>query len=430
MEPPRCPAKIEISDIWSRSARVRWESPLDSTVTSYEVKYVSHRSDAESSETVHGSITTVLIRDLHPATEYKVTILAINSAGVSEPSSSVRFNTTEEEPSAAPLNVRIERSGATYVLVSWSPPPESDWNGKLLGYYIGYSTVGESDLGPKISARYSYHTVKVGEESFTLRGLVKATTYKIIVKAFNAVGTGPHSPPKEVTTLDGEYPAAPLLSINNLSQGSVQLSWMFSSPVEQHITGFTLHYRQEGSAWREVFVASGKQTTYLLSGLDPSKSCQMYLVAHSHVGSSEPSDILTVQFVHHNDPRAQSPSQELSELQEILYIVVPIVTVTIMIVVLVISVCFYLYIKKTRTPPPPPIYADFPRDADFMFAVAEDETGGQNKGTPCSTMRRSVGPEGIYESIVDMRTLSLRRKQAHQNSLKKGPIDVVDVCVV
>lgn len=38
--------------------------------------------------------------------------------------------------------------------------------------------------------------------------------------------------------------------------------------------------------------------------------------------------------------------------------------------------------------------------------------------------------EGIYESIVDMRTLSLRRKQAAQNSLRKGSVDLVDVCVV
>ncbi|XP_064466371.1 cell adhesion molecule Dscam1-like [Ornithodoros turicata] len=428
-EPPHRPTAIEVSDIWSRSARVRWESPLDSAVMSYEVQYSSYRNDAGSSETVHGSVTTTLIRDLHPATEYKVTILAINSAGTSEPSSTVRFNTTEEEPSAAPLNVRIERSGATYVLVSWNPPPESDWNGKLLGYYIGYSTVPASDPNPPKTARYSYHTVQVGEDSFTLRGLVKATTYKIIVKAFNAVGNGPHSPPKEVTTLDGEYPPAPLLSVSNLYQGSVQLSWMFSSPVQQHITGYTLHYRQEASAWREVFVASGKQTTYLLSGLDPSKACQVYLVAHSHLGNSEPSDILTVQFAHQNAPRSQSPSQQPSELQEILYIVVPIITVTIMIVILVISVCFYLYIKKTR-PPPPPIYADFPRDADFMFAVTGDEAASHHKGTPYSTIRRSTDNEGIYESIVDMRTLSLRRKQANQNSLKKGTIDIVDVCVV
>lgn len=429
-QPPQRPVAIEVSDVWSRSARVRWESPPGSSVTSYEVRYWSHRNDAVASETVHSAVTTSLIRNLHPATEYKVSVLAVNPAGTSELPSPVRFNTTEEEPSAAPVNVRIEQSGATYVLVTWSPPPENGWNGNLLGYYVGYSAAVETMPDTRKTVQYSYHTVSGHQNSFHLRGLVKGTTYKIVVKAFNAAGTGPPSSPELVTTLDGEYPPAPLISISSVDEGSVQLHWVFSNPVQQQVTGYTLHYRQEDQSWREVFVASGKQNSYLLSGLNPSVPCQVYLVAHSHFGNSEPSDIITVRFSSLGAPRFRSPaSKESSELQEILYIVVPIVTVTVMVVVLVISVCFYLYIKKTR-PPPPPVYADFPRDGDFMFATTGDTAVRHVKGTPYSTMQRSGDDEGIYESIVDMRTLSLRRKQANQDSLKKGPVDIVDVCVV
>lgn len=425
-QPPSNPTEVEVSDVWSRSARIRWKSPSSSSVLSYQVRFWSHRDDEMLNHTVRGGVTTALVRDLHPATEYRVAVVAVNSAGTSESSPVIRFNTTQEEPSGAPVNVRIEKSGATFVLITWSPPPESDWNGKLLGYYVGYSSTSESSR----KSPFSYHTVDPDQGSFTLRGLAKATPYVVVVKAFNAVGSGPPSPPLPVTTLDGDFPPAPILSVSAVDQTSVQVTWMFSVPVPQRITGYTLHYRQPGDSWKEVFVASGKQSSYLLSGLEPSLPCQVYLIAHSRQGNSEPSDVLNVPLT--VTSVAQQPGTSASsdaELREVLYVVVPIVTATALAVVLVVSVCFCLYVRKTRQPPPPPAYADFPRDSDFTFAV-HGMPPPPGKATPYSTMQRSTDNEGIYESIVDMRTLSLRRKQAAQNSLRKGSMDLVDVCVV
>lgn len=425
-QPPSNPTEVEVSHVWSRNARIHWKSPSSSSVLSYQVRFWSHRDDEMLNHTVRGGVTTALLGDLHPATEYRVAVVAVNSAGTSESSPVIRFNTNQEEPSGAPVNVRIEKSGATFVLVTWSPPPESDWNGKLLGYYVGYSSTSDSSR----KSPFSYHTVDPDQGSFTLRGLAKATPYVVVVKAFNAVGSGPPSPPLPVTTLDGDFPPAPILSVSAVDQTSVQVTWMFSVPVPQRITGYTLHYRQPGDSWKEVFVASGKQSSYLLSGLEPSLPCQVYLIAHSRQGNSEPSDVLNVPLT--VTSVAQQPGSSASsdaELREVLYVVVPIVTATALAVVLVVSVCFCLYVRKTRPPPPPPAYADFPRDSDFTFAV-HGMPPPPGKATPYSTMQRSTDNEGIYESIVDMRTLSLRRKQAAQNSLRKGSMDLVDVCVV
>lgn len=429
LQPPANPTDVEVSDVWSRSARIRWKSPLGSPVLSYQVRFWSHRDDKAVNQSIQGGVTTALIRDLHPATEYRLTIVAINSAGSSEPSPTVRFATTQEEPHSPPVNVRIEKSGATFVLVTWSPPPESDWNGELLGYYVGYTSASDSSK----KHFYSFHTVAANSRSFTLRGLAKDTSYAIVVKAFNIVGSSPPSAPLTVTTLDGDFPPAPLLSVSAVDAGSLRLSWMFSAPVTQRVTGYTLHYRQLDDSWKEVFVASAKQTSYLLSGLDPSQPCQVYLVAHSRLGSSEPSDILNIPLSGPQTPTSSPPDDSRassnSELRAILYTVVPIVTATALVVVLVVAICFCLYVRKTRLPPPP-VYADFPRDADFTFASHEVALHDKGLATPCSTMPRSTDNEGIYESIVDMRTLSLRRKQASQNSLKKGSMDLVDVCVV
>lgn len=428
LQPPSSPTNVEVSDVWSRNARVRWKSPAGSSVLVYEVRFWSHREDRTANLTIRGGVTTALIRDLHPATEYRVAIVAVNSAGSSEPSPAIRFVTAQEEPSAAPINVQIENSGATYVLLTWSPPPENDWNGQLLGYYVGYTSA--ADFSKKTP--FSYHTVTAEHRSFSLRGLAKATSYMIVVKAFNDVGSGPLSQPLTVTTLDGDFPPAPLLSVSGVDEGSVRLSWMFSGPVPQRITGYTLHYRQPSESWREVFVASGKQSSYMLSGLDPLQPCQVYIVAHSRQGNSEPSDIFNIPLSGPHATISKFPDSRPSpnsELREVLYVVVPIVTATALVVVLVVAVCFCLYVRKTHLPPPP-VYADFPRNADFTFASHEVALQDKGVATPCSTMQRSTDNEGIYESIVDMRTLSLRRKQAHQNSLKKGSMDLVDVCVV
>lgn len=312
------------------------------------------------------------------------------------------------------------------MLITWSPPPESDWNGKLLGYYVGYSSAAAD---PSKKNAFSYHTVGPDQGSFTLRGLEKATSYVVVVKAFNAVGTGPPSPALPVTTQDGDFPPAPVLSVSAVDQTSLQVTWMFNTPVPHRVTGYTLHYRQPGDSWKEAFVDSGKQSSYLLTGLEPSVPCQVYLIAHSRQGNSEPSDVLNVPLAVATAPQQPGlPASSDAELREVLYVVVPIVTATALAVVLVVSVCFCLYVRKTRPPPPPPAYADFPPDSDFTFAVQALPPPG--KATPYSTMQRSMDNEGIYESIVDMRTLSLRRKQAAQNSLRKGSMDLVDVCVV
>lgn len=42
-EPPEIPESLEVSGIWSRSARVTWATPKRVVVTGYDVWYWSHR---------------------------------------------------------------------------------------------------------------------------------------------------------------------------------------------------------------------------------------------------------------------------------------------------------------------------------------------------------------------------------------------------
>lgn len=69
----------------------------------------------------------------------------------------------------------------------------------LKGYYVGYRAAESSQP-------YSFKTVETvvnGSQEVTLVGLTKSSRYSVIVKAFNAIGSGPPSEALLVRTLDG-----------------------------------------------------------------------------------------------------------------------------------------------------------------------------------------------------------------------------------
>lgn len=91
----------------------------------------------------------------------------------------------------------------------WDAPDKNEWNGNLLGYYVGYqvSAGNTAVVGP--TQGFSFKTVEVrsnfGSETL-LQGLNKYTQYSIVVQAYTSQGSGP--PSKEITVSsleDGEF---------------------------------------------------------------------------------------------------------------------------------------------------------------------------------------------------------------------------------
>lgn len=95
-------------------------------------------------------------------------------------------------PSGAPVNVHIVSMGSRSISLSWSPPLAALQNGKLTGYIVGY----RSGLS---TVRY----VKSEADSrlnMTVSNLNPYSTYTLTVRAYNAKGEGPNSPPLVVQT--------------------------------------------------------------------------------------------------------------------------------------------------------------------------------------------------------------------------------------
>ncbi|XP_077487047.1 cell adhesion molecule Dscam1-like isoform X3 [Amblyomma americanum] len=353
VEVPGQPQDVKVSETWSRSASVSWSPPYsgNSPVSKYVIQYWKDSGTAHRLQemAVPGSQTSALVGDLHPGSTYHLSILAENSVGVGLASTPVKLHTGEEEPSAPPTDFHVEARGPSTVRVSWKPPPPDEWNGDLLGYYIGYKPTSSGQP-------YSYRTSEFrpnASHEFFLTGLQRGTEYAVIAKAYNAAGSGVPSHELHVKTLDGDVPPPPKVFVSGTTHSSITVTWhqQFSSGVR----GFVLHHRPEESSqdWKEVNLDS-RTSSYTLSGLESGVLYQLYVSATNEYGTGDPSEIITVR-THKAGGVVQSPifGDASTPLYLNLFIMIPVLASLVTIVLVVIVTCVCLQRIKRRPPQPP-----------------------------------------------------------------------------
>lgn len=109
-------------------------------------------------------------------------------------------------PEAAPLEVSAEALSSTQIKITWKAPKKDSWNGKLIGYHIGYQEYPFNYFQSNatlLTSNYSFKTVDIKspfDEEIILQRLNKFTYYSIIIQAFNSRGLGPFSAPVIVRT--------------------------------------------------------------------------------------------------------------------------------------------------------------------------------------------------------------------------------------
>lgn len=401
---------------------------------------------------VAGSSTTVQIPKLHPATEYKLYIIAYNDVGPSEQSRTVTVRTKDEQPSAAPSNVQVISTGPNHAVISWIPPPESEWNSEqLTGYFVGYKAASQDSNRP-----YSFHTVGPDQSTYTLRGLMKYTLYGVVVKAVNGIGYSPPSLETSFYTEDGDYMPPPQLHLKTLDGQSATLRW--SSPSTK-VTGYTIYSRQgEQSVWKETYIDHPGQSTYQLTGLNLNEYYQIYMVAHTNLGKTEPSDVLSIRVPDPSKSPQTTDDVSINAAEaEVMYTVVPLVCLLLVIVAVLSGTGVYMYAKKKGTDPPPPVNADYdfcftnipggqqvlpgmtmkmnPYNAYQMnpYATYSRQTSRKKSvnSTPYSTIPRSEKSSenayAIYESIQDLRSLKRRQSLSRQFGPTMHKVDICDI---
>ncbi|XP_055939789.1 cell adhesion molecule DSCAML1-like isoform X1 [Argiope bruennichi] len=438
MEVPAPPLDVKIREIWSRSASVSWAPPYsgNSPITKYIVQYwrdiggASHRLLEISAPS---SQSSALLKDLQPGTSYVLKVVAENAVGRGEPSDGVFFRTGEEEPSEPPTDINAEPRGSSTIRVSWKPPSKDSWNGELKGYYIGYKA---RDSNQPYSYKSMEYLPEVQQEFF-LTNLLKASDYSVVVKAYNSAGSGPPSHELYVRTLDGDLPPAPSLYVLATSPTSVSLRWN-TRKIDNPLSGYTVHYREDNGQWQEVAVVAPEDNTYTLTNLQPQKLYQIYVSATNQYGKGDPSEVVAVKTDEgdgHSMLSVAGMGQNTSYLDMAIIIPVTASLLTIGIVIIVACVCVkkirsrhnleralaaekhlamvgtlqrYVDIDKTRSLMDASRMGHYPLPYETIQMLADDQDGNYPKGGPNQELRAFAAAKDGQQAQYN-KTLTLRK---------------------
>ncbi|XP_055694224.1 cell adhesion molecule Dscam2 isoform X11 [Lutzomyia longipalpis] len=234
-EVPEIPYALKVLDKSGRTVQLSWAKPYDgnSNLDRYVIESKRSRGSWEHDVErvfVPGHTNEAQVQKLSPATTYNIRIIAENAIGVSDSSEVVTIITAEEAPSGKPQNIKIDPISQTALRVSWKPPPRSEWNGEILGYYVGYRLT--STNSSYIYETVNYVTEEGKEHSLELNNLKTYTQYSVVIQAFNKVGAGPISDEEKQYTAEGTPDQPPSDTIcTTLTSQTIRVSWV-SPPLE------------------------------------------------------------------------------------------------------------------------------------------------------------------------------------------------------
>ncbi|XP_070134580.1 cell adhesion molecule Dscam1 isoform X30 [Drosophila bipectinata] len=233
-EVPEMPYALKVLDKSGRSVQLSWAQPYDgnSPLDRYIIEF--KRSRASWSEIdrviVPGHTTEAQVQKLSPATTYNIRIVAENAIGTSQSSEAVTIITAEEAPSGKPQNIKVEPVNQTTMRVTWKPPPRTEWNGEILGYYVGYKLSNTNSS--YVFETINFITEEGKEHNLELQNLRVYTQYSVVIQAFNKIGAGPLSEEEKQFTAEGTPSQPPSdTACTTLTSQTIRVSWV-SPPLE------------------------------------------------------------------------------------------------------------------------------------------------------------------------------------------------------
>ncbi|XP_058804449.1 cell adhesion molecule Dscam2 isoform X4 [Phymastichus coffea] len=292
-EVPEVPYGLKVLDKSGRSVQLSWAAPYDgnSPIKRYTIEYKiskgSWETDIDKVVVPVSQQNVAGVFNLRPATTYHIRIVAENEIGKSEPSDTVTIITAEEAPSGPPSNVRVDALDQHTLKVSWKPPPRDDWNGEILGYYVGYRLATSEKPFMFETVEFSKEDGK--EHHLQIMNLKTYTQYSVVVQAFNKVGSGPMSEERRAHTAEGVPEQPPHdTTCTTLTSQTIRVTW--SSPplsaANGVITGYKIIYGPSES-WhdentKDTKITSSSET--ILHGLKKFTNYSMQILAFTSGG--------------------------------------------------------------------------------------------------------------------------------------------------
>lgn len=336
---PDAPKNLRMKDVWSRTVNIVWSEPFNGNlpISRYIIQYWRYQNAPHRLHemVVEGSQTSAFIKDLTPGQRYELSMLAENEIGKGASTNQITFKTGEEEPSAPPNDITAEALGPSTIRVTWYSPPIENWNGEIRGYYIGYRKTNEpnaqfvyklvSNNEEQTGGRSNLNTVvttsnkkEITFHEYFIRQLAKETEYSVVVKAYNAAGSGPVSHEVTARTFDGKLPPQLQLSVIDSTDMTISLRWhqkLQSGTVasvggnSNVVTSYLIHYKKiSESKWHQVPISVPMPASpdpnnffnsysFVLEGPEANNRYKIYVNAVNRFGVGDPSNIVVAETI-------------------------------------------------------------------------------------------------------------------------------------
>ncbi|GFY56527.1 protogenin, partial [Trichonephila inaurata madagascariensis] len=299
VEIPGQPKDLTVSQIWSQSVQLSWESPYHGNrpITAYIIHYWITEGKSEPPPEkpkilrIASLQTVAVVPKLLPNSFYSMYVMAENEVGIGPPSETVTATTREEEPDWAPTEVTVLDKHATSVKLRWTCPPKNNWNAPLKGFYVGYKKMSSPFT-------YTYRTLSVNacrnHQEFVLQGLQRSSSYIIIVKAFNHVGIGNSSKEVVAHTADGGPPRTPHVEVLETGGVTCNLKIWPRENSRSLPTAFIIHVREQNGDRHRIHANVLPSQDYSIGGLSPGRQYEIFITAKNRFGESAASATIKI----------------------------------------------------------------------------------------------------------------------------------------
>ncbi|KAM7402587.1 hypothetical protein PAMP_017811 [Pampus punctatissimus] len=210
--PPGAPEGLVVTGITDTTAQLSWGSGPDnhSPVTMYMVQArtpfsIGWQTVRTVPDSVPGQMMHATVKDLNPWVDYEFRVVAINSVGVGEPStSSKQIRTKAAVPKVAPVNVSGGGGARGELVITWEPVPEEQQSGEDFGYVVAFRPLGSNTwiqtvLASADASKYIYRNDSIAPLS----------QFEVKVGVYNSIGEGVFSNVVKVFSAEEEPTEAP-----------------------------------------------------------------------------------------------------------------------------------------------------------------------------------------------------------------------------
>ncbi|KAM5234711.1 contactin-6 isoform 4-T5 [Hipposideros larvatus] len=195
-----------------------------------------------------------------PLSPFEVKVGVYNTEGEGALSAMSVIYSGEDEPQLAPRGTAVQSSSASEMEVSWNAIAWNRNTGRVLGYEVLYWTddsrepmIGKIRVSGNVTAK-------------TITGLRANTVYFASVRAYNTGGTGPSSPPVNVTTKKSPPSQPPANIAWKLTNSKLCLNWEHVKTMENEseVLGYKILYRQNRQSKTHVLETNNTSAELLV----------------------------------------------------------------------------------------------------------------------------------------------------------------------